>query len=75
MEESSSTSDTYPAIARGQGTKEAVDASLEKIASTSFGRDLLKSMNQQQIRITMPNDSVHTIEGKHHDLSVANHSH
>ncbi|GLT17799.1 hypothetical protein GCM10007938_15770 [Vibrio zhanjiangensis] len=66
----------YPNIDRGKEEyKEAVDASLAKIASTPFGRDLIESMAQQGIRITIPSDSAHTIEGEHdHQSSSGNYA-
>ncbi|MFY2509024.1 M91 family zinc metallopeptidase [Vibrio pectenicida] len=76
VDESSPISNAYPGVDRGKGEyKDSVDASLAKIASTPFGRDLIESMDQQGIRITMPSDSAHTLEGEHnHEPSSGNYA-
>ena len=65
-----------PILNRGEGQyKEAVDKSLAKIARTSFGRDLIESMNEQGIEITMPSDHTTHQSGDHdHDPSVGNYA-
>ncbi|RSD30478.1 M91 family zinc metallopeptidase [Vibrio pectenicida] len=76
LDESSPIFDAYPSVDRGKGEyKEAVDASLEKIASTPFGRDLIESMDQQGIHITMPSDGANTSGGDHdHEPSMGNYA-
>nr|WP_253820501.1 M91 family zinc metallopeptidase [Vibrio pectenicida] len=76
IDESNPISNAYPDIDRGEGEyKEAVDASLKKIASTPFGRDLIESMNQQGIHITMPSGGANTSDDDHdHGPAVGNYA-